>query len=361
MQKISYLQVKPGMKLAKPIWHPYSYKILLNAGTIITGIYVKRLTELQIKEIYISRENSLRGEDFPEIPAINNFPDCIEKQVYLETYLMFSNIFNDIKVGKALSIPPVAKTVESLVEQILLSKEIMCQMALIKAHDNYTVTHSINVAIFSVFLGSFLSWTKEDLIQIGIGALLHDIGKARIPTMILNKPGSLDYHEFAVIKQHPLLGFEELKDIPEISEMAISVVRDHHERCDGSGYPRGSLSKDISQAAKIAAIADVYDALTTDRAYREALMPHQVLEFLMVNGSMGHLDPKLIKLFLHYVAVYPVGALVELTTGQIGKVVDFPPQMPMRPTVQIKSQINQSEVIALVKHPTIFIKKILNY
>lgn len=361
MQKISYLEAKTGMKIAKAIWHPYSYTVLLNAGTILTDIYIKRLKELKVKDIYITEGNFLKEENFADIPTIKHFPNCIEKQVYLETYQRFKTMFEDTKEGKTFNLPPVAQTVESLVDQILHDQNILIQLALVKSHDNYTVTHSINVAIFSVLLGSFLGWAKEDLTNLGIGALLHDIGKAKIPLSILNKPGSLSFHEFGVIKHHPVFGYEELCKVPGMSDSICSIVRDHHERCDGTGYPNRLKDSEISLAAKIVAIADVYDALTTDRVYREAMMPHDAVELIMTNSADGHLDHNLVKTFLQNVAIYPIGAMVELTNGHTGKIVTIPPQMPMRPTIQLDYKIGGIDTICLLNQPTLFIKKIVNY
>lgn len=362
MQKISVAKARPGMKVAKPVWHPLAYKILLNAGTTLTETYLKRLTELNIKEIFIG-EDSYYGEgmNLEAIPMLNNIPDSVDKQIYIETYSIFNKIYKDVREGKALNIPPVARTVEAMVDRIIKDQNMLIQMAWIKSQDDYTVTHSVNVSIFSIVLGAFLGWNRETLIELGTGALLHDVGKARIPTMILNKPGALDQHEFAVIQKHPILGFEQLAELEGVSDTIKTIVRDHHERCDGSGYPSNLKADSISEAARVVAIADVYDALTTDRVYREAMQPHEVIELLMANSAMGYLDQRFIRLFLHNVAVYPIGSIVELTNGQFGKVISIPSQMPMRPVIEVKTDEGKKKDIPLIEFPTLFIKRIIFY
>lgn len=360
MIKISYREAKPGMKLAKPVWHPFSYNILLNAGTILNAIYIKRLHQFQVENLFILEGNfTYKDEDFPEIPLIKHIPNGLEKQVYMETYQGFKSIFEDSKEGKTINLAPVAQTVGTLVEQILKDQHILIQLSLVKSHDNYTVTHCINVAIFSTILGSFLGWPNEDITELGIGALLHDIGKARIPHSILNKTEGLTYHEFEVMKHHPLFGYEELQD-KKVSEMVREIVRDHHERCDGSGYPLGRKEAEISVGAKIVAIADIYDALTTDRVYREAIVPHEAVEMLLTSVSRGHLNSQLVKLFLKNIAIYPMGSTVELTNGMSGKVIEIPTDMPMRPTIKLDKPMAGVDTVALLNHPTIFIKRIVS-
>lgn len=367
-KKITYEQVKSGMKLFKPVWDPQKYNLLLNKDTIINNIHIKRLRDLKIQEIYIYHEGTddiekpkVKRDKLPlttGVEMLDQFPECYEKEIYLDTYQEFRAIFEYGREGKMPDVAEASKAVETMVDGVLKDAGILLQLALIKSHDNYTVNHCVNVAIFSILLGTYLKWSKNDLIQLGIGALLHDIGKARIPRSILKKPGILNEHEFAVVKLHPDFGLELVAKEPGISDLVRSIIVQHHERCDGKGYPRGLKGNEICEAAKIVAIADVYDALTTNRVYRDAMLPHEAIEIIMVNSTDGHLEIDFVKTFLHNIAIYPVGSVVELTNGLTGRVIDFPPQLPMRPNIKLEKKVAGMETFALSKHPTVFINRI---
>ncbi|MBC7324210.1 MAG: HD-GYP domain-containing protein, partial [Moorella sp. (in: Bacteria)] len=199
------------------------------------------------------------------------------------------------------------------------NQEMFLQVAMLKDLDPYSSRHSLNVIVLATLLGSKFGLSQKELQIIGVGAMLHDVGKLEIPPEILLKPGKLTAEEFSVIQRHPQAGYERLEGV--VSEAVRRVARDHHERCNGSGYPRGSLKEDISLAARCVAIADVYDAVTTDRCYRPRYLPHEGMELLMVESTMGNLDMELVRVFLQAIASYPVGTTVRLTTGEIARVI----------------------------------------
>ena len=170
--------------------------------------------------------------------------------------------------------------------------------------------------------------------ELAVGALMHDLGKIIIPAEVLNKPGPLTAAEFEQVKQHSYQGFEILRQQGEIGLLSAHVALQHHERIDGTGYPRGLAGTDIHEYGRIVAVADVYDALVSDRAYRPRYLPHQAAEIL-VEESHTTLDDQVVRCFLRKVAFYPVGTVVRLSTGVIGVVVDVNQPMTVRPVVRI--------------------------
>jgi HD-GYP domain-containing protein (c-di-GMP phosphodiesterase class II) len=185
--------------------------------------------------------------------------------------------------------------------------------------------------------------TRDQMIDLGVGAMLHDIGKTQIPMEILMKPGKLTDEEYALMKEHSLQGYQMLKDIPDIPLLSAHCALQHHERLDGSGYPRGLKGDEIHLYGKIVGIADVYDALTTNRVYRKAFLPHEALEYLFT--STGQFDSNLIAVFRDHVAIYPIGLIVTLSNGVKAVVVDINTKYPQRPIVRVLKNADGQEII----------------
>ena len=206
----------------------------------------------------------------------------------------------------------------------------------LSTYDNYTYSHSVNVDMLSVILGVACGLRDDELRKLSQAALLHDIGKTCVPIEIINKPGRLTEEEYAEVKNHPRYGYNMLRDNYEVSSVARNAILSHHENEDGSGYPRGLTSEKIHLFAKIIHVADVYDALTTKRVYKEAMNPADALEYLMGNAERMF-DKDLVATFMEYVAPYPLGVQVELSTGQKAIVVKNNRSMLSRPVVRLDS------------------------
>lgn len=225
--------------------------------------------------------------------------------------------------------------VQDIIEQIIENKGITVNMIDLKTYDDYTYYHSVNVGVLSLVLGVALGRNRPTLYKLGVGALLHDIGKMFIDKDIIDKPDSLTPEEYEEVKKHPTLGYEYLVnsnlDLP-ISGL-IGILQ-HHERNDGSGYPDGLCGKEIHEFGRIIAIADVFDAMTSDRPYRPGMMPSEVMEYLM--GGAGTLfDPELVYLFTRKVAAFPLGTCVLLSNGLTAIVVKNYEDCCLRPKVKI--------------------------
>jgi len=223
--------------------------------------------------------------------------------------------------------------------------------------DHYLYQHSLNVCTYATMMGLVSGYRREELINLGLGALLHDIGKTQVPVGMLRKPGKLTPDEFAELKRHTVYGFRILKQEPNIPLVVADCAYQHHERMDGSGYPRGIQRDEIHEYAQWIGIADVYDALTTDRVYRGALPADQAMKIMRQYAGIQFEAAKL-NLFQSKIAVYPLGSEVLLNTGERGVVVDLNASSPFRPIVRILANEANEELSApyevdLSKHPEI--------
>ncbi|MDN5345186.1 MAG: hypothetical protein PWQ18_1300 [Clostridia bacterium] len=274
--------------------------------------------------------------------------------IYEEAREALGDIYHRCRLGNHLEVKAIQEVVVGFLGRMQDNEDMFLQMVMLKDLDPYSSRHSLNVTVLATLLGSKLGLSQEELMVIGVGAMLHDIGKLEVPPEILLKPGKLSSEEFAVIKRHPQAGYERLEGV--VREEVRCVALDHHERCNGSGYPRRLKREELSLAARCVAIADVYDAVTTDRCYRPRYLPHEGMELLMMESTLGNLDMELVQVFLRAIASYPVGTTVRLTTGEIARVIGQEPEIPMRPVVKIvKPRRRAGEVIRLLTHPSILI------
>lgn len=223
---------------------------------------------------------------------------------------------------------------QDIMEEILTQKNVLINLVDIKSMDNYTYAHCVNVAILSLAVGMELGFHKKQLLDLAVGAMLHDIGKIFVPKEILNKKGKLNDKEYKIIQQHPQRGYDYLKEMYSINAFARIVVLQHQEKVDGSGYPDGLKAEKIHIYSKIVSIADVYDALTSDRPYRRGYSPNEAIEYLM--GSVGKsFDYYMVKTFSKKIIPYPIGTLVRLSNGCIASIEAITHSFPLRPLVKI--------------------------
>ncbi|MBC7076240.1 MAG: HD-GYP domain-containing protein, partial [Syntrophomonadaceae bacterium] len=217
---------------------------------------------------------------------------------------------------------------------LLSNRDILIHMSDIRTFDDYTFAHSVNVCILSLITGITLGYDDLKLRDLGIGALLHDIGKTKIDKEILNKPDDLTKEEFNEIKKHTVYGFKILRQYDDIPLLSAHIAYQHHERWDGQGYPRGLSDKNIHEYARIVAVADVYDALLADRPYRPSYTVNQAITILKRMSGI-YLDANCVDSLIANIAIYPIGSVIELNTGEIGVVVDVNKKAPSKPVVKI--------------------------
>ncbi|MEJ2451678.1 MAG: HD-GYP domain-containing protein [Gammaproteobacteria bacterium] len=220
--------------------------------------------------------------------------------------------------------------VNEMIDNILVKPHAMAWLTHLKNRDEYTLTHSINVCILALTFGRHMQLPREQLEILGLGALLHDIGKLRVPPEILNKPDRLTREEFEIMKKHPVEGYNILREDLLMSPEILDIVLHHHERISGQGYPEGMLGDSISRLTKMTSIVDVFDAITSDRCYHDGLSPYIALQNIY-RWTDNAFDKILVEGFMGCMGLYPVGSVVELNQGQIAIVIATTPKTKLRP------------------------------
>jgi HD-GYP domain-containing protein (c-di-GMP phosphodiesterase class II) len=230
-------------------------------------------------------------------------------------------VMQDARLGKAVELDRVAPVVENITASILRNASALVGLSVIKNKDDYTFLHSVSVCTLLVAFCRSRKLDAETTYQAGIGGLLHDTGKALVPDKILNKPGRLTDEEFDIVRRHPKDGYDILRRTPEIGAIPLDITLHHHERRDGTGYPDRQGGPEISELAQMAAIVDVYDAITADRCYHKGMPAAEALR-KMYEWSKFHFSPELTQEFMRCVGIYPIGTLVLLESGRLGVVVE---------------------------------------
>jgi len=321
---------KPGMKLGKRIFTEDGL-VLLGQGVSLTDKLIRRLGECGINYVYI--EDKLTGD----IVLPETFSDEVRIQAIGEIRAAFREMV-DAPRRKGTTYPYIDKKFRNVMKLVLdeLSshQDAMIMVMNMGTVDHYLYQHSLNVCIYTTMLGMSHGYTQDQLYMLGLGALLHDIGKTQISQNVLMKPGALTKQEYEEMKRHAELGYRMLKDEPNIPLIVAHCAYQHHERLDGSGYPRGIRGDDIHDYAKWIGLVDSYDAMTTTRVYRGPMLPHQAIETLFC-GTGTLYEQHMVQTFRDKVAIYPVGLTVKLNTGETGVVIDVNGTYAHRPTIRV--------------------------
>jgi HD-GYP domain-containing protein (c-di-GMP phosphodiesterase class II) len=302
----------------------------------------ERLTQLTAKlqsagvSSFTFAPPSDHGDDSPEKSKER------AKRTYAHSVSATRDLMTSVRVGASPNIKKIKRVVQGVVDQILSEETSLIGLTTIRDYDEYTFTHSVNVCIFAVALGKRLGLSKLQLYDLGMSALLHDLGKSRVPQAVLNKPDGLTDEEWRIIAAHPWLGvlaMFQVRGAQELPYRAMVVAHEHHMKCDMTGYPRPIRQRSLSMFGKIVADADGFDAATSRRAYQSVpFTPAQVMQEMRDNPKRG-MDPVLVKAFINLTGVYPVGTLVVLDTFELGIVHAVNPvqEMASRPLVRIVS------------------------
>jgi HD-GYP domain-containing protein (c-di-GMP phosphodiesterase class II) len=355
LKRIDATQLKPGMYIhdLNCDWmaHPFLRKRFL----VTTESEVARVIDAGIRDLYIDVS---QGEDVPDAPTETEIREETEAQmkraaeeapparvsaadelgrarrIVGEAGQIIRGLMSDVRLGKQVSVDKVEPVVEKITESILRNSGALLSLTRVKNKDNYTFVHSVSVCALLVAFGRALGMRRDDIQQLGIGGMLHDIGKTMVADEILNKPGRYTDEEFAVMKAHAAESRRILSETPGISRRAIGIAGEHHERYDGSGYPDGLKGDAISPMGQMAAICDVYDAITSDRVYHKGLAPTEGLRKIF-EWSKFHFNPDLVQAFLRTIGIYPVGSLVMLESGRIAVVLEQHEGNLLNPTVRV--------------------------
>lgn len=275
---------------------------------------------------------TLKKANFDKITFTENLIRA--RKTHDKTRSYIDTMLSNAKMGKIIDTKSAKSLVAELANNIVESMDASTWLTHLKNRDEYTAIHSLNVCVLSLTFGRSLGLKKEELNELGLGALLHDIGKMKTPLEVLNKPGKLTPEEFEVMKTHPLDGYDLLRQDKNISSEVLSIVKSHHERLSGDGYPDKLSENNISYFTKIVSITDVYDAVTSDRVYHDGMTPHEALKKLY-EWMPGNFDSNLMQAFIRTIGIYPVGSVVELKTGHIGIVVKLNDEHRLKPVVML--------------------------
>ncbi len=275
----------------------------------------------------------------PEAAAIEatSFDEelTVAKRVYKDAKNIVQQAMTDLRMGREINTDAVARVVDGMADSVLRNLAALTSLSRLKCFDEYTFFHSVNTSVLALGMGRSLGMDRATLHLLGMGTLLHDVGKTRIPLAILNKPGRFEPNEYEIIKEHALHGAQILSNTPGLHEGAIKPALEHHERVDGTGYPHQRKGYELSQFGLIGSIVDIYDAMTSDRVYHKAMPPFKALQFLYDLGKKGHVDTGLVERFIRCISVYPVGSCVSLKSGEIGIVAQVYPDQPLQPKLLI--------------------------
>lgn len=354
MKRIRTEDLQANMQLGRSIYNSDG-QVLLHSGTLLTDIYIAKLRDIGIFSVYIIEENFAFESEAQEV---------ISEQTRIKTIKLVKDSFLCMESEHKINVRMIQSVVNNLIEEILSNPNVLINLTDIRCFDDYTFAHSVNVCILSIMTGVTLRYHDVRLKELGIGALLHDIGKLKIDKSILNKADDLSKEEYLEIKKHTLYGFDLLRKQEGLSLLSAHIAFQHHERWDGGGYPRGMTGEMIHEYARIVAVADVYDALLADRPYRSAYTVNQAITIMKRMAGI-HLDPRCIMALIANIAVYPLGSLVELNNSTIGIVIAVDKEYPTRPLLKIifdpsNHRLCLSHEVDLAKLSTIYIVRSLS-
>lgn len=332
-------QLKPGMKIDQVVVDRMG-RNLVARGAILDEYVIESLLKLGIMSVYIQdgeyepedpdkmaspeaqkKIEKLRTEDRSKV----DLSDSVRKRVSEGIQFMYSNT-DSPELADATS-----NIANNLMDAIESNDAVAIDINALKTSDEYTFKHSVDVATISMLVAKQLGLSSQGIYEIGVAGLLHDLGKTKIPLEILNKPGRLDDDEFAIMKQHSVYGYRIVQARQEFGEEVCLAVLQHHEKINGHGYPLGANESQICSYAKILSVADIYDALVTERPYKSAFSQRDAVEMIM--SMTAELDINAMNAFLQSVILYPVDSIVELSNGETARVVRNHPHYILRPTV----------------------------
>ncbi|MEL3962122.1 HD-GYP domain-containing protein [Lysinibacillus endophyticus] len=358
MRLISINVLTTGMVIGRTIWNEAGHP-LLQKNVVVSDSIIERLKQLGIQYLYIEDEIS-NGIEIEEtvshakrMKAVKQITESFDKVKGLNSYSASIILDQQSKV--------IGNLVDDLLNSVTKNEDLLTILTDTLIYDEYIYQHSFQVTLYSLAIAKELGYTYGDLKTIGMGALLHDVGKMAIPTEILLKPSKLTDEEYETMKKHARFGFDILRNLHTVSLLVAHCAFQHHERLDGSGYPRGLVNDEIHPYAKIIAVADVFDAVTSNRVYRKKMLPHQGIKIIdSANGTL--FDSRVVEALKRCIVHYPNGTIVLLSDGRRGVVAKQNSENSALPHVRIFEENNKllksTYLISLAVETNVFIEKV---
>lgn len=358
IKRIPVDQVRVGMHVHEFCGSWMDHPFWRSKFTLKTEVELKRIVTGGVKELWIDTDKGLDVEGGGDGVTLKDVDDAVERELefvasmpfeldepesneaaiaraaalYRNSVPKMASMFGEARMGKAIDAAGCEALVDEISESVMRNPGALISVARLKRADEYTYMHSVAVCALMVSLGKNLGLEGDALKKAGLAGMLHDLGKAMVPLDILNKPGKLTDEEFAVMKKHPAMGHELLAEGGAVGAVALDVCLHHHEKFDGTGYPFGLAGDKISLFAKMGAVCDVYDAITSIRPYKSGWDPGEALRRMA--QWKGHFDPKIFQAFVKTVGIYPIGSLVRLHSGRLAVVTEQHPTQLLKPKVK---------------------------
>lgn len=332
MQKtmITLKECQVGHVLAKPVFNKQGASVVLE-NTCVTEYIKARLEEMQNEHIWIYQQ----APSCPEFAKSSSNEEFEMK--YDSNVFAIKSVLNELATGEKLDLQKINSISDSLYSEISNTDFIINHLGKMKAFDEYTYTHCINVALYSMLTAKWLKLPPKEIKDVIHAGLLHDIGKSKIPLEILNKPSRLTTEEFDMMKRHTVYGYQMAKSIDNIDEEVRKAILMHHERKDKTGYPIGLNGDTINMYTKIVAVTDVYDAMTSDRVYKKRSTPFEAFQMFKSSG-LSSFDTKISFTFLTSLSSNYIGSKVSLSSGETGEICYIPPHNITKPVIALKSK-----------------------
>ena len=363
LRKFAVQELRPGMYIADasdtPLDSPCMYSL---EGLIKTNEEVKNIAKQGFTEAVVDLKQSykewaaLYGDSSelvlasvlkapfsspsqpqssplePQVDLREELPTAVA--LYHDALKTAHRILQDFKNNGELDVRAGSVVVEGIMDSVLRNMNALQAISKLRSQDDYTFSHCVNVSMLTAVFVRYLGHGDDAMFEAGMGGFFHDLGKAQMPAKILTASRRLTPEEFITIRHHPGLGYDYLTKVPALSENVRLAALDHHERIDGTGYPGAKQGEQISTLGKIVSIVDVYDALSSRRAYKDAMLPHRVLG-LLYGMRTRDLDEKLTEQFIHCMGIYPVGSIVKLSSGEIAIVTQISHVAALAPKVLV--------------------------
>lgn len=314
----------------------------------------------------MAKEEAAAEEEMQVVKAMHQMQINPEEsqRIYDQALKAIRDILSKAQSDSPLDLREGREIVKEIVDRICMGDKELLALTANHPEEDYLPKHSVNISILAADVGLALGYNKSKLNELALGALLADVGMVKVMN-IVKQPHRLNAQEFQEVKKHPTYGSDILSRIKDIEEGILYIVKQEHERINGTGYPQGLKDDLIHEYAKIVAVVDVYEALTHPRPHRKAISPHEAIKELLGTNSSGLFKPLILKILINRIGLYPIGSWVELNTGEIAKVVSSNGDSPLRPKINVvfsseKEKLDQLKSIDLFQHTNIFIKRSIN-